>query len=306
MALNGWLFTFPFWLIVDTIAPPAIVETEVSDRFVRVYPPFRSAPANSAYAPSLDLRNVPFPDGITVTANGNSMFVRIGVYPTLEPNSEGELGVCISLDEEFTTAPSRNFPMDSLRLDISEARCVRQGCARRSRLRARAEAMGQAALPRWVRPMRSPSAGVLDSRQSLASRSSSRRAAPPGLTHVQPVVDRADLQIVHGATPSGVHLLRAARMTYPVQKRLPLPPFEQPFEALCLDREFEVLGDLVLVEHAADSNPILPAPVSCRARPSRAPALLARGLQQRRLSPAPSKLRVATGHQRSAPLWLLF
>jgi hypothetical protein len=115
IASNAWLFTFPFWMIVDTSAAPMTMEGVVSGCYVRAYSPFRSAPADFVYAPRVYGRSVPFAAGISINVGADEIgLLTLAALPTLEQAPDGTPGVLLAWGEQWTTRP-RNFPMDSLR-----------------------------------------------------------------------------------------------------------------------------------------------------------------------------------------------
>jgi hypothetical protein len=115
-ASNAWLFSFPFWIIVDTEAAPQTMEVSIGDCFVRAYPPFRSAPANFPYAPPIDKQAVPFDQGLKVRVEPGDKMLTLASTPTLGPTP----GTLLMWGEDWGERP-RNFPMDSFRIDVISA-----------------------------------------------------------------------------------------------------------------------------------------------------------------------------------------
>lgn len=115
MAKKGesFLFSFPFWVFVNLKDPPKIVELKKPGSLIRVYPPFRSGPANFLPMPSINPNEIPFLPGIEVSSPKNHKFLT----PASFPNLDKKKGLKICWDEEFEEG-IQNFPMDSIRIDI--------------------------------------------------------------------------------------------------------------------------------------------------------------------------------------------
>lgn len=110
------LFSFPFPVYVDTESKLSLSEQKIEDETVRIYPFFRSGPANFNSSPPIDLSQVPLPIGNHPT---DTSVPRYLPWLTTIPSLSGEpTGSAI-----LTIAPTwekkpRFFPMDSIRIDI--------------------------------------------------------------------------------------------------------------------------------------------------------------------------------------------
>lgn len=110
------LFSFPFPVYVDTESRFSLSEQKIEDETVRIYPFFRSGPANFNSSPPIDLSQVPLPVGNGLTDNSVPRYLP---WLTTIPSLSGEpTGSAI-----LTMAPTwekkpRFFPMDSVRIDI--------------------------------------------------------------------------------------------------------------------------------------------------------------------------------------------
>lgn len=110
------LFSFPFPVYVDTESRILLNEQKIDGETVRIYPFFRSGPANFSSSPPIDLAQVPQPIGNCLT---NTSVPRYLPWQTTIPSLSGEpTGSAI-----LTMAPTwekkpRFFPMDSIRIDI--------------------------------------------------------------------------------------------------------------------------------------------------------------------------------------------
>lgn len=114
---NSYLFSFPFWIIVDSTSILEILEIEVNNYKVRFYPPFRSAPANYIASPTIDPLKIPFLDGVKVNISPDFKIPTIAAYPSLEWDSTGMTGL-IPHWKDTWERDLKNFPMDSMRIDI--------------------------------------------------------------------------------------------------------------------------------------------------------------------------------------------
>lgn len=120
--MKALLLTFPFPIFVDRSNPPRVTEIEVGGLKYRVYPPFRSGPANWLGAPGIRADKVPFVDGQAL-ANGkaNSTFLTVAAHPMLGDEA-GKLAAMQLIWTAEWESPPRMYPMDSLRVDaLTEA-----------------------------------------------------------------------------------------------------------------------------------------------------------------------------------------
>ena len=114
---ESWLFSFPFWLIVDRSSMPQTVETEIKGLKVRIYPPFRSGAANFIPMPFVDPLMIPFKEGTRPDIASNYKIFRLASFPRLQVNEQSKTGVQLLWGEEWENQLNE-FPKDSLRLDM--------------------------------------------------------------------------------------------------------------------------------------------------------------------------------------------
>lgn len=112
----AYVYSFPFWLYVDTSSPLPVEEVQLGELEVRIYPPFRCGPANFISMPHIDFQQIPFlPD-----ANPNKLQFKIlhaVAYPLLEINREGKTSLFVATTGKWDKQINP-FPMDCLRMDI--------------------------------------------------------------------------------------------------------------------------------------------------------------------------------------------
>lgn len=122
---SAYLFSFPFWLFVDTRNPPALAMAKIGTTELRVYPPFRSAPANAMPMPAIRTSAVPFLEGRRpkhINNENQSTLICLATMPQLAiPNlqSAGNTLVWGATWEQDKVPVA--FPMDSLRVDLLAA-----------------------------------------------------------------------------------------------------------------------------------------------------------------------------------------
>lgn len=116
---NAYFFTFPFPIYVDTNSEISIEERRINRCNFRIYPMFRSGPANFIAAPSLNPSEVPLPDGDKGIKKTNelSFFSQPVVFIHAMAQESGVGGIII-LQKSFEGQSLRYFPMDSLRIDV--------------------------------------------------------------------------------------------------------------------------------------------------------------------------------------------
>lgn len=113
---TSYLFTFPFWIYVDTTSPPDIVEITLDGGLLRFYPPFRSAPANFMPMPRVDPRRIPFAPGTNLNISPDFEMPLAAAVPDLLQNSNEKPSFTAIWGTEWPDPPVL-FPMDSLRID---------------------------------------------------------------------------------------------------------------------------------------------------------------------------------------------
>lgn len=120
---TAFLLTFPFWIFVSLQDAPAFREFHFEGVKVRVYPPFRSGPANFLPAPHVKLEAVP-----QLVQLGRPILVLQGLPPTLAMipkfgiDAHGKMAALACFGPEFKEGELDPFPMDSLRVDVLKAK----------------------------------------------------------------------------------------------------------------------------------------------------------------------------------------
>ncbi len=109
------LYTYPFWIYVDTSLPLPVMEITLEDRFPRIYPPFRSAPANFISMPFINPQSIPSVSNFEL--RGNSRIKDVAAIPQLDRDADGTFSMHLTRASEWHNPPVR-FPMDSIRIDI--------------------------------------------------------------------------------------------------------------------------------------------------------------------------------------------
>lgn len=109
-------FTLPFPVYVDTYSDFDIQERRVSRCNFRVYPFFRSGPADFVPAPAVNPTQIPLSNGSRGIKYMNAVFPLLAGIPAMvqEENSSAIL----SCGKDFKDKSLRYFPMDSLRVDV--------------------------------------------------------------------------------------------------------------------------------------------------------------------------------------------
>lgn len=110
------LFSFPFPVYVDTECRILPIEQKIEDKTVRIYPFFRSGPANFNSSPPIDLTQVPQPTGNNPTDTSAPRYLPwLTTIPSLkgEPTGSAILTMVPTWEKKF-----RFFPMDSIRIDV--------------------------------------------------------------------------------------------------------------------------------------------------------------------------------------------
>ncbi|MEA2574600.1 MAG: hypothetical protein QOH93_1898 [Chloroflexia bacterium] len=113
----GQLLTFSPPIILDQDARLQIRTIKVGMFSFRIYPPFRSGPANYLPVPEVKLTEVPWLLGFSVQVPHEIKLMRMAAVPQLGLNAEGMARVVMTLDTEWKDPPEQ-LPMDSLRIDV--------------------------------------------------------------------------------------------------------------------------------------------------------------------------------------------
>jgi hypothetical protein len=103
--------TLPYWVFVERASELDPFDVVCDEGRIRVFAPFRSAPANFVPLPEVNLPAIPFPAGAPVTFDGVPSMSALAVMPNLENGQQ-----VLAWGREWGT-DVRYLPMDSLRLD---------------------------------------------------------------------------------------------------------------------------------------------------------------------------------------------
>ncbi len=110
------LFSFPFPVYVDTESRFSLSEQKIDDETVRIYPFFRSGPANFNSSPPIDLSQVSLPAGNgLIDISAPRYLPWLTTIPSLSGEPTGS--AILTMAPTWDTKP-RFFPMDSIRIDI--------------------------------------------------------------------------------------------------------------------------------------------------------------------------------------------
>ena len=113
---NACFFTLPFPVYVDTHSALDIQERRIGRRSFRIYPFFRSGPANFVPAPAINPSQIPLPDGSKGINVKVEAFSLLAGLPAMV--QEENASAILSRGREFEKRTFRYFPMDSLRVDV--------------------------------------------------------------------------------------------------------------------------------------------------------------------------------------------
>ncbi len=112
---ESYLFTYPYWILVDTRDAPVPAEGfHTEDLLVRVYPPFRSGAANFIPMPPVDVQAMPFLPGVN-RPNFPAGFQIPTLVALPHPGLTDRL--ILVRTPNWPERP-RLFPMDSVRMDL--------------------------------------------------------------------------------------------------------------------------------------------------------------------------------------------
>lgn len=113
---KAYLFTLPFPVYVNTDSVFDIQERRINRCSFRVYPFFRSGPANFVPAPAVNPLGIPLPDGRRGINAPQDAFPLLAGLPAMA--MEKSASVVLFCGATFENRSLRYFPMDSLRIDI--------------------------------------------------------------------------------------------------------------------------------------------------------------------------------------------
>lgn len=117
---KSYLFTYPFWIVVDRQSPPVTAEINAAGYLLRLYPPFRSGPANFIPMPAVNPHAIPFIQGAKPQIDpAFTQVPSLAIFPAPAPRGQGRAPVHAAWGPDWhDLADMREFPMDSLRVDI--------------------------------------------------------------------------------------------------------------------------------------------------------------------------------------------
>lgn len=113
---NACFFTLPFPVYVDTHSGFDIQERRIGRCNFRIYPFFRSGPANFVPAPAIDPAKIPLSDGNKGIDIPKEAFPLLAGLPAMR--QEKSASVILSCGSDFENKSLQYFPMDSLRIDV--------------------------------------------------------------------------------------------------------------------------------------------------------------------------------------------
>lgn len=113
---NACFFTLPFPVYVDTHSAFDIQERRIGRRNFRIYPFFRSGPANFVPAPAIDPAKIPLSDDNKGIDIPKEAFPLLAGLPAMR--QEKSASVILSCGSDFENKSLQYFPMDSLRIDV--------------------------------------------------------------------------------------------------------------------------------------------------------------------------------------------
>lgn len=114
---RSFTYSFPFWIFVDCSEPLTVKEFQVQSFLVRVYPLFRSGPANFLPMPHINATAIPFIPGTRPDIDPKYRPRAMAAIPLLISNRRTKPGMLLCWAEEWQDRPDP-FPMDSIRIDI--------------------------------------------------------------------------------------------------------------------------------------------------------------------------------------------
>lgn len=105
--------------MIDTANPPQLRMAEYNGRKIRIYRPFRSAPANWIPMPPIKMDKIPFLKNHGPKNTNGSIFPPLVAIPTLATGSSKDFGQVLAFHEDWGDDFTKigQFPMDSIRLD---------------------------------------------------------------------------------------------------------------------------------------------------------------------------------------------
>ncbi len=117
---RAWLFSFPFWLVIDGNEKLQNKEVSIGKHSFRFYPPFRSGDANFLPMPHIRPMNIPFLPGTEIKFKKGYTGKRVSALPMLARNENKEVAVRLFIKEDLKILPSDQLHMDSMRIDLIE------------------------------------------------------------------------------------------------------------------------------------------------------------------------------------------
>ncbi len=112
------IYTFPSWLIIDKTTLNEVITVTINDAELKIYPPYRSSPANEIFSPQPD-KSI-FPDGELKPINRNYKIPKTALYPLF--NNDGVGIKSYQLEDKVSWNSNRknrnDMPVDSIRIDV--------------------------------------------------------------------------------------------------------------------------------------------------------------------------------------------
>src|SRR5689334_400477 len=84
----SYLYSFPFWIVIQQNDPPEAIEFEAEDVRCRVYPPFRSGAPNFLPMPSIKATEVPFLPGTRPVITDATRLITPAAIPVFRGRGE--------------------------------------------------------------------------------------------------------------------------------------------------------------------------------------------------------------------------
>jgi hypothetical protein len=117
---TSYLYTFPFWVYLDPASPPEILSSHLRDYSFRLYPPFRSGPANFTTMPEVAPLNIPFVSGQRPDIGPDLKIPSQVLIPDLVRREGGRRAAMLVTGSEWNKL-TETPPADSLRVDVWRA-----------------------------------------------------------------------------------------------------------------------------------------------------------------------------------------
>ena len=116
----AFVYTFPFWLFIkDSVQDaPDVKDIIISGTRIRLYPPFRSGPANFIPMPYVDPSKIPFLPGARPETAKDYKLISLSAIPGLVSKPGDKPSVHLVWGDTWKDKAPEPFPMDSIRIDV--------------------------------------------------------------------------------------------------------------------------------------------------------------------------------------------